>query len=98
MINNKGLKPFDIASLPIQNLMVNCIIDKLMKRKPDDDYGKEPTPGICVFCQAADPVLMFGPCPHIELCDSCYINNKEILKQCPICGKLLKRLKIRPNE
>ncbi|OHT05661.1 hypothetical protein TRFO_05765 [Tritrichomonas foetus] len=58
-------------------------------------YEEEPpllTPGKCVFCQAAVPVLGFRPCPHVQLCDNCYINHKEIMKECPICHKNLKRV------
>ena len=91
ILNNDGLKAYEVAPEPLKSELTEFVISKLMSRARSLETD-EPllTPGKCVFCQAAVPVLGFKPCPHIQLCDNCYINHKYVLKTCPICKKNLK--------
>ena len=96
ILNKDGLKAFEIAPEPLNNDLIEFVIRDFMMACESDGNIEPPilTPGQCVFCQAALPVLAFKPCPHILLCDKCYINHKEILKVCPICRKNLKTVEI----
>ncbi|EAX99538.1 hypothetical protein TVAG_241140 [Trichomonas vaginalis G3] len=93
MLNDEGLRAQEIAPEPLKSDITNYMINCLMSPRRD---GETPqiTPGKCILCQAECPVYTFGPCPHVQVCDTCYINNKQILKTCPICSKPLKRLMV----
>jgi len=94
LLNNNGKKPGDLAPEPIRSRMNEIIIRCLMENhKRNHDL----IPGICVFCLSEEATMLFGPCPHIELCDVCYLKYKDDLKQCPTCGKTIKRVKVRPQ-
>lgn len=93
ILNNDGLKAFEIAPEPLNKELTEFVIENFMaKSRAVDPEPPLLTPGRCVFCQSADPVIAYRPCPHIQLCDDCYINHKEVLKICPMCKKNLKRV------
>jgi hypothetical protein len=91
ILNNDGLKAFEIAPDPLKFELTECIIAKLIAGEVGEPRL---TPGMCVFCQAEPPVVAFRPCPHIELCDKCYIAHKSVLRMCPLCKKFLKRVTV----
>lgn len=92
ILNNDGLKAYEIAPEPLKTELTEFVIEKLMFRTRDADDEPLLTKGMCVFCQAEQPVIAFRPCPHIQLCDKCYINHKSMMLSCPICKKNLKRV------
>ena len=93
LLNNEGLKAQEIAPEPLKSHITDFMVDCLMTPRRS---GEEPqtTPGLCIMCQQSLPVFTFGPCPHVQVCDTCFINNKDKLKTCPICGKNLKRIMV----
>lgn len=93
LLNNDGLKASEIAPEPLKFDITDFMINNMMTPKKSAEYLKT-TPGLCVFCQSNVPVYVFEPCLHMKVCDTCYINNKEILKKCPMCGKALKRVAV----
>lgn len=97
ILNNDGLKAQEIAPEPLKSHITDFMVDCLMTSKRG---GEEPllTPGLCIMCQQNAPVFTFGPCTHVQICDTCYLKNKEILKKCPICGKNLKRVMVTAEE
>ena len=56
--------------------------NKEKEKKEDDDDDKN-----CVICYEKTPEVVFGPCGHQCICESCYDKNKNGLKNCPICRK-----------
>ena len=56
--------------------------NKEKEKKEDDDDDKN-----CVICYEKVPEVVFGPCGHKCICESCYDKNKNSLKNCPICRK-----------
>ena len=92
ILNNDGLKAWEVAPEPLKTELIEFVIDKLMTRSRGDDSDPMLTDGMCVFCQAERPIIAFRPCPHIQLCDKCYINHKVMMLVCPICKKNLKRV------
>jgi ankyrin repeat protein len=93
ILNNEELKAFEIAPDPLKYELIECVITQLLS--PTRSTGDPRlTPGMCVFCQAEPPVVAFRPCPHVELCDKCYVAHKAVLRSCPICKKFLKRVTV----
>ena len=99
--NNINIIPPEIEKKVINNNLNQIQLTKSLNLETSDKYFKEfeaintesvklKKGNICIYCKSNPAKIILSPCGHRCLCLYCYQNNKEKIKNCPMCRKIIR--------
>ena len=81
LIDDKQSSKYNIIKLDEDQQKSVDSISSFIKHKP-----------LCIICENDPTKIIFVPCGHRCLCHNCYEKQKDKIKECPLCRKVIETI------